>query len=821
MSATWQDLRYALRMLAKNPGFTIVAVLTLALGIGANTAIFSTVYSALLKPLPYYQADRLVTIGEGRNQTKDANEEVSANASNPDFQDWKKMTKSFESLASYGFDAFTLSGNGEPKNVFATQTTPNFFRTLGVKPALGRDFIDGEDAGDGPHVVILTNGFWRSDFGGDPGVIGRTIRLDGKPVTIVGVLPRDFQFAPTNSFPLWIPMHATSDLVTRRSLRWLHVVARLAPGVSMAQAKAEMNAVTAQLAREYPAQDGSVYIAMGTLRHKIVGKIEPLLLVLFGAVGFVLLIACANVANLMMTRAVGRRKEFAIRTALGATRGRLLAQLLTESLVLALLGAVAGFLGAQWGVNALIAAIPESVLQTLPNLRTAATNWPVLAFLGGIALLTAVLFGIAPGISASQAGVGEALKDESRGGTSAGHSRLRNALVITEIAISLVLLVGAGLMLQSLRSLLHQNPGFDSQHLLTFSVNLPDDSYPSQKEYPNNNPSAIQFEHQFSEKLSGIPGVESVGMTTALPIGGSGGTIRFVVDGRPTVAGQEDEADIITASPGYFSTLKVSLVKGRLFSATDKSDTPGVLVVNQAFANKYFPNEDLIGRRTRFTFNPKEPFRQIVGIVGNVAQDDLASPAPPVIYYPNDQGPSSFLTYMVRTTGAPEAFIGTAQAGLHQMDSQLPLIQPKTMDQFTNESPAVFLRRYPSYLIGSFAALAVILAMIGLYGLIAFTVLQRTREIGIRMALGAQPRDVLTLVLGQGIGATLIGIGVGIVAGIALTRTMASLLFGVKPTDVLTFVCVAVLLMLIAIVASYIPARRAMRTDPLAALRHE
>jgi predicted permease len=821
MSAIWQNLRYAARMLAKNPGFTLVAVLTLALGIGANTAIFSTVYSALLKPLPYYQPDRLVTIGEGRLQSNESPDFVSSVASNPDFQDWKKMTKSFESLAGYGFDAFTLTGNGEPKNVFATQVTANFLRTLGVKPALGRDFLDGEDVGDGPHVAIITNAFWQTDFGADPQIAGRTIHLDGKALTIVGVLPREFQFAPTNAFPIWVPMHVTGDLVTRRSLRWMHVVGRLAPGVNIEQARAEMKGVTSQLAREYPQFDGSVYTAVGTLRHQIVGEIEPLLLVLFGAVGFVLLIACANVANLMITRSVGRRKEFAIRSALGATRGQLFAQLLTESLLIAALGAAAGFLGAQWGVRFLIAAIPENIAQRLPNLRLATVDLPILCFLAGIALLTAILFGIGPGIAATRTGVGEALKDESRGGTSTGQSRLRNALVVAEIATSLVLLVGAGLMLQSLHRLLHQNPGYDAQRLLTFSVNLPDDSYPSQKEYPGDNPSAIRFEHQFTEKLRNTPGVVDVGMTTALPVGGSGGTIRFVVEGRPTAAGQEDEADIITTSPGYFSTLQLPLIKGRLFSAADQADKPNVLVVNQAFANKYFPNEDPVGKRTRFTFNVKEPYREIVGVVGNIAQDDLASPAPPIIYYPNDQGPSTYMTFMVRTAGSPEAFIGTAQAALHEMDPQLPLIRPETMDQFTRDSPTVFLRRYPSYLIGSFAALAVILAMIGLYGLISFTVLQRTREIGIRVALGAQPRDVLGIVLWQGIGATLVGIAVGIVAGIALTRTMASLLFGVKPTDVMTFACVAVALLLVAIVASYIPAQRAMRTDPLEALRHE
>jgi putative ABC transport system permease protein len=820
MSAIWQNLRYATRILAKNPGFTLVAVLTLALGIGANTAIFSVVYSALLRPLPYDHPGQLVTIGEGRIQNK-GNEAQSANSSNPDFQDWKKTAKSFQAIAAYGFDAFTLAGNGEPKNVFATQITPNFFRMLGVKPAFGRDFVDGEDTGDGPHVVMITNGFWRSDFGGDPGVIGRTIRLDGKPAIIVGVLPANFEFAPSNSFPLWVPMHASGDLLTRRSLRWLNVVARLAPGVTMQQAQAEMDDITGQLARAYPQFDGSVFVAIGTLRHKIVGKIEPLLFIMFGAVGFVLLIACANVANLMMTRSVSRRKEFAIRTAHGATRGQLFAQLLTESLLLALAGALAGFLAAQWGVNALIAAIPENVLQTLPNLRTAAANGMVLAFLAGVALFTAILFGMAPGIAASRTAVGEALKDESRAGTSAGQARLRNGLVIAEIAISLVLLVGAGLMLQSLHRLLHQNPGFDPRNLLTFSVNLPDDSYPSEKEYPGNNPSAIRFNHEFTRKLASIPGIESVGMTTALPIGGSNGTIRFVVEGRPTAAGQEDECDIITAAPSYFSALKIPLVDGRFFADTDQIDSTPVVIVNQAFVKKYFPHEDPIGKRTRFTFNSKEPYRQIVGVIANVAQDDLAEPPPPVIYYPNDQGPSTYMTYILRTAGSPAAFIGTAASALHEMDPQLPLIQPKTMDLYTSEAPAVFLRRYPSYLIGSFATLAITLAMIGLYGLISFTVLQRTREIGIRMALGAQPADVLGLVLKQGIGATVIGIAVGIVAGIALTRTMASLLFGVKPTDGLTFACVSLILIAVALVASYIPARRAMRTDPLAALRHE
>jgi predicted permease len=818
MNTLWQNLRFGLRLLAKSPGFTLVTVLTLALGIGANTAIFSVVYSALLRPLPYYQPERLITMGEGRLQSKD-NDAGSQNTSNPDFLDWQKMAKSFQSLTAYSFDVFTLTGNGEPKNVFATQVKANFFPTLGVRPLLGRGFLDGEDVPDGPHVAMLTYGYWQSDFGGDPGVIGRTIQLDGNPATIVGVLPRDFQFSPATN-PVWVPLHPGPDPERRRSLRWLNVVARLAPGVSMSQARAEMDGISSQLAREYPKEDDSTFVGIESLRQKIVGKIQPLLLILFGAVGFVLLIACANVANLMLTRSVGRRKEFAIRSALGASRAQLLAQLLTESILLSVIGAVVGFLGAQWGVSALVAAIPQAMLNSLPELRQAGTNFPILAFLAGVTLLTTVLFGLAPTL-ASQAGVGDVLKDESRGGTSTAHARLRNALVVAEIAISLVLLVGAGLMLQSLSALLHQNPGFDPERLLTFSINLPNTSYPSQQEYPFDSPAAIQFEHQFGDRLRTLPGVQSVGMTTAVPVGGSGGSIRFLVEGRPTAAGQEDECDIITVTPGYFSTLKVPLIKGRLFNETDSHDAPAVLVVNRAFANKYFPNEDAVGKRIRFTFNAKAPFQEIVGVAGTVAQDDLAGPPSPIIYTANDQGPSTYLTYMIRTAGNPDAFVGSVQAELHKMDRQLPLIQPQSMDEVTNQQPAVFLRRYPSYLIGSFAGLALILAMVGLYGLLAFTVMQRTREIGIRVALGAQRGDILRLVVGQGIKAVLVGVGVGVISGLALTRLMASLLYGVKPTDALTFASVAAMLIAVAMAACYIPARRAMGVDPLSALRHE
>ena len=819
MGTLLQNLRYAFRTLLKSPGFTLVIIVTLALGIGANTAIFSVVYSALLRPLPFREPGRLAVLAQSRVQfSSDINNSAT---SYPDYLDWTSRTKSYQSLAGYSGDAFTLTTSGEPKITFAAQVTPNFFSTLGVKPIMGRDFLTGEDQGDGPHVTILSYGLWRTEFAADPEIIGRIIRLDGKPATVVGVLPREFEFAPANSAPLWVPIHQTGDPITRRSLRWLSVVGRLAPGVSPQQARAEMEGITAELAREYPQFDGSTFFVTGSLRERIVGKVQPLLLILLGAVGFVLLITCANVANLLMTRSIGRRKEFAVRSALGASRGNILSQLLTESLLLASCGAVVGLLAARWGVSLLLAAIPDGQLRAMPFLRDTGTNFAVLAFLGGITLLTGILFGMAPGLTMSQTTFNDVLKDESRGGTSTGHARLRNALVVAEIATSLVLLVGAGLMLRSLHALLSQNPGFDLSKVLTFSVNLPDAAYPSDKEYPFNSPSAIRFEHEFTPRLRNLPGVLDVAVTTGIPASGGSGTIRFLVRGRPAATGQDLECNILTVTNGYFSTLKIPLLSGRIFSERDSLDAPEVLVVNAAFTREYFPNENPIGKMIRFTFNKKEPFRQIMGVVGDTAEVDLAAPPPPVIYFPNDQGPTTFLSYMVRTAADPAAFVGTARAALHEMDAQLPMIQPQTLEQVANQSTSVFLRRYPSYLIGSFASLALILAMVGLYGLISYSVLQRTREIGIRVTLGAQRADILRMIVRQGIRAVLAGVGIGIVAALALTRLLGSLLYGVTSSDWLTFSSVALLLVLVAFAACSIPARRATRVDPIVALRYE
>jgi putative ABC transport system permease protein len=819
MGTLIQNLRYAVRAFWSTPGFAVVVVLTLALGIGANTAIFSVVYSALLRPLPYREPSKLLHLGESRTQADYS--ASGAQASYPDYLDWKQAAKSIQSFAAYSGDGFTMATNGEPKNTFAAQVTPSFFSTLGVKPAMGRDFLEDEMQGDGPHVIILTDGFWRTELGADPNIIGRVIHIDGKPATIVGVLPRNFEFAPANSAPVWVPIHQTDDPITRRSLHWLNVIGRLAPGYTADQARVEMQGINTRLSHEYPKENSSVFFVMESLSEQVVGKVRPILLILLGAVGFVLLITCANVANLVMTRSIGRRKEFAVRSALGASRGSLLAQLLTESLLLSFAGAFVGLLGAQWGVNLLIAAIPETLLQATPYLRNAGINIPVLFFLCGVTVLTGILFGLAPSLHASRTTLNDVLKDESRGGTSGGQARLRNALVIAEISISLVLLVGAGLLLRSLHALLGQDLGFQLHNVLTFSVNLPDSAYPSDKTPPYYSAAAVRFEHEFTQRLRSLPGVIDVGQTSSIPANGGRGTIRFVIEGRTTALGQEDECQIISVSTGYFSSLKIPLVDGRFFNATDKQDAPGTVVVSRAFVKTYLSGENPIGKRIRFTFSAQNPFLQIVGVAGDTASVDIAAPAPAIIYTANDQGPSTFLSYLVRTAGEPAAFVGTARAALHEMDPQLPMIQPQSLEQIANQSPSVFLRRYPSYVIGSFATLALILAIVGLYGLISHMVLQRTREIGIRVALGAQRRDILKMVLRQGIVATLAGVAIGIVAALALTRLLSSLLFGVTPGDWATFLSVAVLLLVVAVVACSIPARRATRVDPIVALRYE
>lgn len=822
MGTLAQDFHYALRILRKSRSFTIAAVLTLALAIGANTAIFSVVYPALLRPLPYREPERLVTLGETRRQFLCC----AVTSSYPDYLDWKHTAKSFDSLAGYHLDGFTLTGAGDPKLVFGAMATANFFSTLGVTPVLGRDFTPDDELpeGVGPTVAILSYSFWRRDFSADPGIVGRTIRLDNKGVTVIGVLPAAFEFAPALSAPLWVPLHINSYTGTARSARWLEVVGRLAPGVSLEQARSEMRGITAQLAQEYPKQDASINVTIGSLRDEIVGNVRFLLLILFGAVSFVLLIACANVANLLMTRAIDRRKEFAIRAALGACRIHLLLQLLAESLLLSVMGAILGLLAATVGVRIMVAAIPQAELQAMPYLRDAGINLAVLGFVCGVTLLTAVLFGVGPGFAVPQSPITEILKDESRGGTSGSQAGLRNVLVTGEIALSAVLLIAGGLMMQSLRALLAQNPGFEPQHLLTFDVNLPGLTYPTGKEWPFDNPNGLRFTQTFLDRLRTLPGVQSVSTTNGLPVTENRSKNRFVLEGEAASEGQDEDSITRRVDADYFKVMKIPLIAGRGFSTTDNANAPMVAVVNQTWVKRFIrQGEDPIGKQLRLASPPEEPFRRIVGVIGDVAEDSLAAQPPPVMYFPLAQGSgyTRYLRYVMRTTRDPDASIGSTRATLRELDPQLALVQPQSMDQLVNASPAVFLRRYPSYLIGCFAALALALAMIGLYGLISYSVLRRTREIGIRLALGARRENVLRLILRQGVVAALMGVSIGLAGALAAMRVMASLLYGITYSVWVVFAVVALLLLLITVTASYIPARRATKVDPMIALRNE
>ncbi|MDR3749114.1 MAG: ABC transporter permease [Acidobacteriota bacterium] len=820
MGTLKQDFRFGLRMLRKNRGFTAVAVITLALAIGANTAIFSVLYPALLRPLPYRDPGQLVTIGENRRQVPCC----SFTASYPDYLDWKRTAKSFESLAGYSLDPLTLTGIGDPKTLFGAMVTANFFSTLGIKPLLGRDFDAAEEQpqSSGPTVAILSYQFWKSTFAGDPHIVGQVLHLDNKAVTVVGVLPREFEFAPAAPAPVWVPLHINSYTATARNGRWLNTVGRLAAGTSISQARAEMEGITAQLALQYPQEDASIYVTVGTLRDAIVGEIRPLLLILFGAVVLVLLIACANVANLLMTRSIDRRKEFAVRSALGAKRIHLALQLLIESLLLSAIGAVLGLLGAMVGVRLLVSAIPEEQLQARPYLQDAGINLWVLAFLCGVTVLTAVLFGLGPGLSVPQTPLTEVLKDESRGGTSGTQGRLRSLAVTGEIALSMVLLAGGGLLMLSLRSLLRQNPGFEPQHLLTFDINLPGVSYPTTKAWPFDNPSGLRLEHEFLARLRNLPGVEGASAVNGLPATENRSTNRFVMEGQPVVPGQEEGCVTRRVDAGYFAVMKVALFAGRFFASSDTADSIPLAIVNQAWVKRYAGGRDPLGFRVRLTFSPNEPLREIVGVIGNVAEDNLAVSFPPVLYFPIDQssGYTGYLSYVVRTNQEPSAFFNTARTVLRDLDPQLAIIQSQSMDDMLNRSPAVFLRRYPLLLGGIFAALALVLAMVGLFGLVAYSVLQRTREIGIRMALGAQREDILRLILRQGIIAAVAGVGIGLVFSLGLTRVMASLLYGTNSSAWIMFAVVALFLTAIAVTASYIPARRATKVDPMVALHN-
>ncbi|MGH9837354.1 MAG: ABC transporter permease [Blastocatellia bacterium] len=814
MQTLWQDLRYGVRMLLKKPGFTAVAIITLALGIGANTAIFSVINTLLLKSLPYTEPDRIVLVWGVLNQSGKTRSQASAT----DVADWRRQNSVFEEATTYGNWSATLLGDGEPERISGIQVGDGYFSVMKGKPLLGRVFLPEEQVDGRDFVIVLGHGLWRQRFGGEPNIIGRKVNLSGKPYTIVGVMPADFQPLPTSLVDeraeFYRPVAEKYD-EAERSSRHLRAIARLKPGVTLRQAQTEMSVIARRLEQQHPRDNTGYGVRLTTLPEDTVGGLRATLLLLLGAVVFVLLIACANVSNLLLARSVARQKELAIRTALGAGRFRLVRQLLTESVLLALSGGAVGLLLALWGLG-LIEALGAQVTPLLAGVKLDAR---VLAFTLLVALLTGVVFGLAPALRVSRPDLNEALKDGGRGaGAGANRSRLRDALVVSEIAMALVLLVCAGLLIKSVLRLRAVNPGFNPDHLLTMNVALPSARYPRPQQ-------RVDFHNRLSERLAALPGVNAVGFTSVLPFSANFDGRGLAVEDHPKPPGSEFDVDLYIITPDYLRTLATPLRTGRVFTERDSADAPQVALINETMARALWPEQDPLGKRIKFPGSEKDPqpWRTIVGVVADVAQYALDRQPPMQIYLPDAQYPASYMTLVVRTASDPSSdpnrFVSAVRNEVRALDKDQAVYGIATLEQLVGASLA--LRRFSMLLLLSFAAVALALAVVGIYGVMSYAVTQRTHEIGVRLALGAQARDVLTLVIGQGLKLALGGVGIGLAVAVALTRLMKTLLFGVSATDPLTFGVIAVLLASVALLACWIPARRATKVDPLIALRSE
>ena len=806
MRTLWQDLRYGMRMLLKKPGFTAAAVVALALGIGANTAIFSVVNAVLFKPLNYREPERLVTLGHSYPKLN-----LLAPISPAGYQSYK-TSSAFEDVATFYPFNYNLTAQGEPERVPGRRVTANFFSLLGQETARGRVFLPEEEQLGRDRVVILGNGLWQRRFGSEPDLLGKTITLNNESYTVVGVMPASFQFGKDE---LWTPLAFTPEQLSpnQRGNEYLGSIARLKPNVTLEQAQAEMNTIVNRLVTETPDDfppAGSWSVPIKFLHEEFVGDIRPALLVLLGAVGFLLLIACANVANLMLARATARRKEIAIRTALGAGRLRLIRQLLTESVLLAFVGGVAGLLLAVWGVDLLLALNPD----TVPRAREIGIDESVLGFTLGISLLTGILFGLVPALQASRTDLTETLKEGGR--SSATGARLRSArsiLVIAEVAVALVLLVGAGLLLRSFSRLLNVDPGFQTDNLLTMQIALPATKYREPQQVRS-------FYGQLIERVKNLPGVQSAGAVSNLPLSGSVTSGNFQIEGRPVPPGTPSpHSDRRAATADYLSTMRISLLKGRYFTDRDVADAPQVAIIDETMAKLYWPNEDPVGRRLTFEGGDNPRWREIVGVVGPVKHKALDADLRGQLYFPHAQSSQAGMYLVVRAANDPMSLASTVRAAVRAVDVDQPVYNVRAMKEVLDNSVAQ--RRFSVLLLGIFAGVAMVLAAVGLYGVMSYTVTQRTHEIGIRMALGAQGGDVLKMVLGQGTVLALTGIVIGLIAAFALTRVMSSLLFGVSATDPVTFATIALLLAGVALLACYIPARRATKVEPVVALKYE
>ncbi len=791
MQTFWQDLRYGARVLIKNSGFTLVAIITLALGIGVNTGVFSVVYGVLLKPLPYKDADRIVVAG----------------LSPPDFRDLKAANSVFDQVAIWASNRYNVTLNNETTQVLAAQVSPEFLPLLGA-PLIGRVWLPEEDT---QSLMVISHDFWRTRFASDPNVIGKTLRLYSDVYTIIGVMPPEFQY-PTQQFKFWATIGSSvakaPQQFENRQLRIFRAVAHLKPGVTPAQMQAEMNALSQRLQQQYPDTNAGFQLNFTPLQQRIVGDVRPVLYVLLAVVGFVLLIACANVANLMLARTAVREREMAVRSALGAGRGRLLRQLLTESLLLALAGGALGLLLALWGIDVL----PRFAASEIPRLTTISLNLPVLLFTLGVSALTGCLFGLAPAWQMARVNLNQSLKEGGRGafGNAKG-KRLRAALVVIEVALSLVVLVGAGLLLKSFVRLLQVDPGFVSENLLTANVGFVELKEPQRR---------VTVQREVIRRIAQIPGVQAVGGGTGLPPDIAQRGTRFTVQGVPDDNANGRFSFFIAISPEYFRALGTPQVAGRPFSERDEAGAPGVVIINQTLARTLFPNESAIGKRLQL-INPEYPaeWREIVGVVGDVRYSGLNDADVPAVYTPFAQTPFIWNYLMIRTSVTPESLTHSIRQAVSAVDPTLEAANFLTMEQLMSNSVAQ--PRLYTTLLGIFAALALLLAAVGIYGVIAYTVTQRTHEIGVRMALGAQTHDVLKLVVRQGMALVLAGVALGLLASLGLTRLLRRLLFEVSATDPATFIGIALLLAFVALLACWIPARRATRVDPLVALRYE
>ncbi|HYN85401.1 MAG TPA: ABC transporter permease [Pyrinomonadaceae bacterium] len=806
-----QDLRYGLRMLRRWPGFTAVAVLTLALGVGANTAIFSVVNSVLLRPLDYPNAERIAAIQE-LNEKGTRGQVTPAN-----FLDWRAQNTVFERLAAIHARTANLSAADESERIDLAMTSIDFFPVFGVGPHLGRFFVPEEESAGHDPVVVIGYGLWQRRFAADPSIVGRSIMLDGQPYTVVGVAPAGFRYPDKTE--AWVPpfqrvptLSPQMDVERARGFGFLSAVGLLKPGVTVEQAHDEMTAITARLREQYPEANNNRFNRVLSLHAHLVGDSSRALLMLLGAVALVLLIACANVANLLLARASARQKEIAVRLALGATRLRLIRQLLAESVLIALLGGAAGMLLGWWGVDLMRGALPVD----FPLAQSIGVDLRVLGFTLLVSLLTGVVFGLAPALQSTKADVNESLKEGARGASGgARRSRVRSLLIVSEVALSLVLLIGAGLLFRSFLRLQAVELGFRPQSVLTFRLTPSGENFREDRQY-------TAFYEQVAERVRALPGVESVGLINTLPLV-KGPTAGFRVEGRPPLTRDKwAMVNFRSVSPDYFQAAGVPVVKGRAFDARDDASAPRVILVNQSVARRDFPGEEPVGKRINFgATNPdgQPAWFEIVGVVADVRSLGLGEEPTPEIYTSYLQDPFAGMSFVVRSSVEPGGLVAGVREAVRQIDKAQPVSEVREMEQLVTEAAAQ--PRLNSLLLGLFAGLALLLAAAGIYGVMSYSVSQRTHEIGLRMALGAQKRDVLRLVVGQCIRFTLIGLALGLTCAFALTRVMATLLYGVDPTDPPTFAAGAALLMLVAVLSCYLPARRATKVDPLVALRYE